>query len=147
MFIVFGRDISWVRRVITHSLVLVIIFYLCGLGFVHLNKSRVLYTLPFQTSIKVQKGHTKVRVNLVRDFYVENTPVEAQSNQSLLWSFFLADKVCRWMDELINSPWWSLVSLAQMKCVFIVLTSDVLAWHTSMKCIISYWLVMSHNPP
>ncbi len=35
-------------------------------------------------SIKLQKGHTEVNVELDWDWDVENTPVEAQSNQSSL---------------------------------------------------------------
>ncbi len=39
-------------------------------------------------NIKVQKGHTKVNVEFVRDFVVEKNPVEeAQSNQSSLCTF------------------------------------------------------------
>ncbi len=51
------------------------------------------------TSIKDQKGHTKVDVELVWDFDVENIPVEAQSNQGSLWTFYYTDKISRRTDR------------------------------------------------
>ncbi len=41
------------------------------------------------TSIKVQKGHTKVNAKLVWDFGVENTSLQAWINQCNLWTFIM----------------------------------------------------------
>ncbi len=55
-----------------------------------------------QTSINIQKGHTKVNVDLVWDFDVENIHVEAWINQSSIWTIIM---LTRYLDEQKDGDW------------------------------------------
>ncbi len=43
-------------------------------------------------SLKIQKGHTKVNVELVRDFYIENICVKLQHDTGNLWRVIVFTK-------------------------------------------------------